>query len=267
LITQVLRQHVDFYNEQGWSIIPITYPKGGYQDGKRPAINQWMSYMSRRATKSEQDKWWSDEADLIPNIGIVTGRVSNLAILDIDNETAYNSLTQSNGQLADTLTVKTGKGYHIYFVPDEHRRTCTFMLDGNVHHLKQESSYVVAAPSLHLTGKIYTIVNSRPLATWAIDDVQQWITNANGEFTANQNRANRPVDWASELCDSVPEGQRNTVAAQLCGLLVRKFPYDQGLTLGLMRAWNLTYCKPSLEEGELTHLVEGEYRRYGPKSN
>lgn len=259
-----IQDYIDFYNEKEWSIIPITYPKGGYHDGKRPAVSQWMTYMSERATSFQQKLWWNGSIPEL-NIGVITGKISNLAIIDVDNEAAYNSLIAANRHLVDTLTVKTGKGYHIYFIPDEHRRTCTFLLNGSTHHLKQEASYVVAPPSKHMSGRNYEFIQSRPLANWSVDEVMNWITAASGEFSANQNRSTRPVNWASELCETVPEGQRNTIAAQLCGLLVRKFPYDRGLSLGLMRAWNLTYCKPPLEESELTHLVEGEYRRYGPK--
>ena len=255
---------IKFYREKEWSIIPLTYPTGGFNDGKRPAINQWLTYIEKRPSDILIGHWWSESKPLL-NLGVITGRVSNLAAIDVDNETAYNSLTQSNSRFVDTYTVKTGKGFHIYFVPNEHRRTCTFSLDGSVHHLKGEGSYIVAPPSRHMNGKQYVVHMAKDVACWNIDEVKEWIANANGVFTAHQNKDTRPVTWASELCEPVPEGQRNTIAAQLCGLLIRRFMYDEGFVLGMMKAWNHTYCDPPLSEGELTTLVEGEFRRYGPR--
>lgn len=263
---------LNFYNESEFSVIPITAPSGGYSDGKRPAINEWMTYMTRRATKFEQTQWWPVESTGrgAPqlNIGIVTGAVSNIAVIDADDEDTYQRLMNVGEGFHNTLTAKTGKGYHIYFRPDEHRRSSTFVLNGLTHHLSQNGRFVIAPPSNHRSGKTYEFINTSGISSLKVNDVIQWIQSAGGEISNSINRVNdeRPVNWASDLCTRVTEGGRNTIAAQMCGLLIRKFSYDPGLIDGLMKAWNSYYLDPPLSERELSVLIDGEYRRYGPKA-
>jgi hypothetical protein len=65
-----------FYAEKlGWSIIPIN-PKS-----KKPLI-KWKSHIHLAATTAELAEWWTKYPDA--NIGVVTGSVSNLTVIDID---------------------------------------------------------------------------------------------------------------------------------------------------------------------------------------
>lgn len=258
-----LQKFLSLYNEKQWSVIPITYPSNGYNDGKRPSVKTWMPYITRRANSYEQQLWFSNSTRLT-NIGIVTGEISNLAILDMDDEESYRLLIDKWPRMSDTYTVKTGKGYHVYFIPDKHLRTTTFQLNGRTHHLKQNASYVVAPPSKHISGRNYEVYKHAELASWPIDKLREAVEFIGGIFSGTE-REDRPVNWASDLCKTVITGQRNTLAAQLCGLLIRKFPYDEGLVMGLMNAWNKTYCEPPLSDYEVETLVAGEIHRYGPK--
>lgn len=261
-----LKTYIDKYNSLGFSFIPLTPPKGGYLDGKRPAVDKWATYMTRKPTTLEQDVWFNNDDP--HNIGVVTGEVSNIAVIDLDDEESYRKICAVEDKfLNGTLICKTGKGYHIYFVPDKSSRTVTFTLGDKTHHLKLNGGYVVAPPSVHLTGKTYEFITAIEPAHWKLDDVIDSIQKAGGIFSVMAQRGeDRPVNWASELCTKVTTGARNTVAAQLCGLLIRKFAYDPELISGLMMAWNDFYCDPPLDQWELRNLIDGEYRRYGPRS-
>ena len=46
---------------------------------------------------------------------IITGKMSNLTVVDFDENYIYEDLLKLYPNLKDHLTVKTNKGYHIYF--------------------------------------------------------------------------------------------------------------------------------------------------------
>lgn len=60
---------------RGWSVIPVE------ARGKRPIV-PWLEYQSRLATEKEVEAWFGGRRN--PNLGIVTGALSNLVVLDID---------------------------------------------------------------------------------------------------------------------------------------------------------------------------------------
>src|SRR5215217_1624074 len=60
--------------------------------------------------------WWTRVPDA--NIGIATGKASDLVVLDVDGlngEAFLAQLERKHGPLPPTCEVKTGKGRHLYF--------------------------------------------------------------------------------------------------------------------------------------------------------
>lgn len=217
--------------------------------------------MSRKPTESEVKYWFDlDNPQQFRNIAVVTGAVSNLAVLDFDDEVSYKMF--KDVCFTDTMTVSTGKGYHVYFRPDIHAKTTTFQLNGNLHHIKQEGGYVVAPPSIHYSGRTYSFTNRLDPAFISLESVAGFLKHIGAERYIDK-REERSPTWASDLCTQITSGGRNTAAAQLTGLLIRYFKNDPGLIEGLMYAWNKTYCDPPMSDEEIKQIVRGEYLRYG----
>ncbi len=63
------------YARNGWSVIPVQ-PKG-----KVPLV-PWQSFTNQRATEDQVKAWWSENPDA--NVGIVTGAISGLVVVDVD---------------------------------------------------------------------------------------------------------------------------------------------------------------------------------------
>lgn len=260
-----MNDFLTFYKRMGFNVIPITAPIGsGTSDGKKPAISTWIAYQTRKATDEEIENWFKNK-DL--NIGIITGQISNLNVLDIDDEDSYRRLVSQAPFLTDTLTVKTGKGYHIYYRPDIHTRTTIFSMNNHIHHIKADGGYVVAPPSRHVSGRKYEFHIETAPSSYKVDDIVKAILKSGATFRAADRHVSttRPIGWAGELCQVNHEGSRNTRAAQLCGLLVRFFKQDPDFIMGLMKAWNEMYCSPPLSNYELEGLVQGEYKRYSSR--
>ena len=119
------------YASRGWPVLPLHTPNG--QDGcscgkknctsigKHPRTKS--GYKDGTTKRSVLKKWWKQWPEA--NVGIVTGKSSNLVVLDIDRkhsgEDSLSELEQKHGILPATLETSTGGGgrHHFFAYPDE----------------------------------------------------------------------------------------------------------------------------------------------------
>ncbi len=130
------------YRKTNLSVIPVG-------KDKRPLIS-WKEYQDRHATEDEIKKWWTDYPNA--NVGIVTGKISGLAVLDCDSQDAITAfLTKYKGQ---TPAAKTPRGMHYYFKYEDGIRNTVKV--GNLDmDIRGEGGYVVAPPSINDKGLEY----------------------------------------------------------------------------------------------------------------
>ncbi len=79
------------YAEIGLSVIQC-------QPDKKPYIS-WTEYQTRSATPDEIRSWWSKWPNAM--IGIVTGKISNLFVIDCDTEAGYEEIQKLIPELFD----------------------------------------------------------------------------------------------------------------------------------------------------------------------
>lgn len=131
----VLEQAQQFL-ELGFSILPLT--------GKKPAhMMRWSIYRQFKPTSQQVDIWFTDE--IVTGYGIVCGKISeNLLIIDFDDESRYANFIAQFPALAETFTVKTRRGFHVYLQTEKPFRSKSFAgVD-----LKGEGGYVVGVGSI-----------------------------------------------------------------------------------------------------------------------
>ena len=96
------------------------------------------------------------------NIGIPTGQINNIFVVDIDGEQGVESLNRLEliyGKL-DAPTVITGKGKHLYFKMPENTDIKSSVSKIADHiDIRANGGYVVAPPSIHENGHQYTWEN------------------------------------------------------------------------------------------------------------
>lgn len=138
---------------RGWSVMPISR--------KKVPLVPWRRLQSRRAGARRVREWWARFDQ--PNAGIVTGRVSGLVVIDCDDDAALQVVRELG--VADTFTVRTARGWHLYFQhPGELvRNSCGSIARGV--DVRGDGGYVVAPGSRHASGALYTVVNDVPLAS------------------------------------------------------------------------------------------------------
>jgi hypothetical protein len=106
------------------------------------------------------------------NVGIVTGSISNLVVLDVDG--ADGEKTLSHYGEPDTLSVITGKGRQFYFTHPGFK-VHNFCKKKPGLDLRGDGGYAVAPPSVHPSGKVYTWAGKEtlaPLPAWILELVR-----------------------------------------------------------------------------------------------
>jgi len=80
-------------------------------------------------------------------MGIVTGKISKLAVIDVDDLDMLPELEELLPEIKETTRVKTRRGYHYYFSLNGDYVKSTSNLFGRRLELKSNGTYVAAPPS------------------------------------------------------------------------------------------------------------------------
>jgi len=138
------------YRQHGYSIIPIS------PNDKIPLI-QWTKYQSEIATEAEIRAWWDKWHNA--GIGIVTGEVSGIVVIDIDSKEGEIACAPYIEGAYPQVKTPRKNGMHLY---------CTHQ-QGDVHNkarvfdgvdVRGNGGYVIAPPT-KLNGKDYRFIKGR----------------------------------------------------------------------------------------------------------
>lgn len=186
------------------------------------------------------------------NIAIRTGKESNLVVVDVDStkggriEDLYNFVPKEI--LEKTLWIKTGGGFHLYFAFPQtvEIRNSTSKL-GNKIDIRGEGNYVVAPPSMHISGKHYEFFNNNDILPFP----QAFIEKLNKpEAQAEKNLSNgKPLQ-----ADLYSEGTRNDSLTSVAGKLRHAGLSESELEPALLKI-NSERCKPPLNEKEVLQIA------------
>jgi hypothetical protein len=122
------------------------------------------------------DEWWAKYP--WANIGVVTGAISGLVVVDVDGapgERSLRDLLVEHGPFPATLTARTGSGGAHYFFKHPGRKVKNSARRlGPGLDIRGDGGYVVAPPSHHVCGGAYEWVSKEPVAalpTWLLERV------------------------------------------------------------------------------------------------
>jgi hypothetical protein len=135
-----------WYREKmNFSVFPVI------PGGKKPLI-PWQKYQSEHATSEQIIAWWTETPKA--NIGIITGRISGVDVIDIDSEDGRKNIEPflSDSFLAPTVNTPRG-GLHYYCIHQEGSTNKAGVIGGT--DFRGEGGYVVAPPSMNGNGKHY----------------------------------------------------------------------------------------------------------------
>jgi len=146
------------YRRMGWSVIPIG-------TDKKPLI-KWSDYQERIATDEEVMAWWVKWPTA--NVGIVTGQVSGLTVVDIDTTEGRVNLEDYIPSKTRVPTARTQRGgTHLFFKYCEGLGNRVGVIPGT--DLRSEGGYVVAAPSQGAVGGYEWVAGLDPSKVQPLD--------------------------------------------------------------------------------------------------
>ncbi|NJD37236.1 MAG: DNA primase [Geobacter sp.] len=151
------------YAARGISVIPVRHKD------KKPSIS-WKKYQQEHPDDETLVEWFSDAK---MNIGIVTGSISGITVVDFDTEEAIADAA-ARGFLTEGPIVLTSKGLHAYCKYANGHRNFQKNPDLPGIDLRGEGGYVVAPPSIHESGHIYAWLDGRGLDQ-PLPEVPEWI--------------------------------------------------------------------------------------------
>jgi hypothetical protein len=169
---------------QGWRVLPLHGAENGNcacargeacpHPGKHPRT---LHGVKDATTDRKQIRaWWEKWPKA--NVGIVTGISSGIFALDVDGaagKARLKELQAEHGRLPKTVTVKTGKGRHLYFRYAGGRVGNSAGRLGEGIDVRGDSGYVVGAGSLHPSGAMYRYVDGRGLGEIEVASAPQWL--------------------------------------------------------------------------------------------
>ena len=242
------------YAKLGWSVILIE------PGGKKPLV-KWEKSQQTITSKDQIKKWWSQHPN--GNIGIATGSLSKLIVIDIDSVVGREQYIAQFGELHNTISQQTGKpgAIHLFFAHPGDRRyhnMAGFLPDVDI---RADGGYVVVPPSVHPNGKTYQ---------WDIDPIQMGLDDLlplpeeiKTQLFAKTTKKTQGADgWIQEALMGVDEGRRNDTCTRLAGYYLRAFKGDVEQTEILLASWNERNIPP-MDWKEIRSVIKSVAKREG----
>jgi len=256
------------YSKRGWRVFPLHSPTVDKCScgspvcksvGKHPRTTNGLKDASTDPAMIR--RWW--ERWPAANVGIATGPESGVFVLDVDGEdgqASLNALVEAMGQLPRTLRAHTGRtgpdgertGFHLYFTwPAQTNLGNSVGRLGKGLDIRAAGGYVVAPPSLHVSGLCYGWAGEAS----AISDAPDWLIA----------KASRPVPDVAPMPQTcfLYEGQRNDRLFRLASAWRRRGATQDQLEHQLS-VENVRRCRPPLERDEIQELAANVAHSYVP---
>lgn len=257
-----------YYASLGWRIVPLHSVKYDRQGNpvcscgklcKSPAKHPLTPKGLNNSTINKDwiVAWWKKWP--WANIGIVTGEQSNLIVLDVDKEPGgYDSLGELESKrepIPDTVMSLTGSGgMHILFKhPGVKIRNRAGLLGPGLD-IRGDGGYIVAPPSVHITGNRYEWEGSSEPTDVPVADMPKWLVALLED--------KKHICIREYLKGDVIEGGRNNYLASCAGAMRKRGMVFESIKSALVIE-NSIRCNPPLEETEVIAIAES-ISRYQP---
>ncbi|MEI6499406.1 MAG: bifunctional DNA primase/polymerase [Armatimonadota bacterium] len=231
------------YAAQGWRVFPCK-PRG-----KEPLTRNGCKAATVNAATIR--KWWEKWPDA--NVAIAT---AGLLVVDTDGPTAETII--AGRDLPPAPTAHTGKGKHRFFrdTAGVARNKTGLALAGVTEpdqvDIRATGGYVIAAPSVHASGKVYAWAPGLSPADLQPPPAPQWL------YDLQAPQCNLPPAATPSL---IPEGKRNDTLTRLAGGL-RADGLDQAAITAELLDANTARCRPPLREAEVRRIAASIVRLY-----
>lgn len=211
------------YVARGWAVFPlhsVVHEEGALRctcgsvtcsdAGKHPRIERGLKDASK--DRALIDAWFGPEAP-VSNIGVATGLVSGITVLDIDTGSgkkgaeSWATIVAESGE-APTLTANTGSGgLHLFFAYNSALKTAANVLGPGID-VRNDGGYVVAAPSRHRSGGSYSWVEENEPAAPLPAHLARPRKKERGK-KANATKSKYTIEQVKRMLEFIPSDDRD----------------------------------------------------------
>lgn len=235
------------YVNNGWSVLPVR------PEEKRPYMTNWLQYTKTRAPMATVENWFNHLSGA--GIGVVTGRISNMIVLDIEADCPYPIEDLLKRYPTQMIARSGGGGWHLFYqYPTNQSRVSNRVKIFEGADLRADGGFIVLPPTMHPSGSRYEWVKKGPLGAFpvALLDLKTR-TPVQGE------------GWITEALRGVSEGARNDTCARLAGYFFKK-----GVTADIVETllldWN-ERNEPPMPAREVRSTIKSIERSHAGSSN
>ena len=246
---KLLDAAIEYATKYNWAVFPCS------PNSKKPLTPHGCK--DAKKSVGAIKAWWTKWPDA--SIGIATGSISNLVVIDedLDEDKGLNGYEEVrawekvNGAFPATVQCITGRGgYHLYYRYDGiDIKNRTGILDGV--DVRGEGGYVIAPPSMHPNGTEYQ---------W--EDAPDEVPIAEVDTTIKRFLFGEKQHEGTEefkLPDRIQSGERNDTLFRLaCSMQAQGLP-DAAIMAALEKT-NQTACDVPLDDDELEIIINSALR-------
>lgn len=214
-----LLEYANKYVSNGWSVLPVR------PDEKRPFMTNWRQYMHQKADLQTVTSWFTKLNSA--GVGMVTGKVSNMIVLDVENNCPF-PIKDILEKYPTQLISKSGSGgYHLFYqYPISRQSVSNRVRIFEGADLRADGGFIVLPPTMHPCGNRYEWISEGvpgafPLALLELESQPR--TGGEG--------------WITEALRGVSEGGRNDTCARLAGYFFNK-GMSTDIVETLLMEWN-----------------------------
>jgi hypothetical protein len=258
------------YARAGWPVFPCHTPINGVCDCHRgegcesPGKHPWTKNGLSDATTDELQirRWWKSRP--VANIGLTIR--DGYVVVDVDGEHGQRQLAEQDKPLGVTAVQSSGRGAHYVYRTRSRVAPRSGLIPESAKgahdgvDLRGPGSYIMAAPSLHATGRVYEW--SVPLDQ--VEIAPAWLEEVGRQSGGTTTGERSPVDFNLVLA-GLPEGQRKWELYRAASKLrAADVPIDLAVMLAEQAAAN---CSPPLAAKEAERKVREAYAKHPPNAS
>ena len=202
--------HALKYLSLGYSVIPL-------RPGSKEPLISWKEYQSRKASEAEVREWFQKWPNA--NIGITTGNLSGLAVVDLDGPEGIKQ-GESLG-LVSCLISLTGNGKQLWFAHPKDSLVANEVRTYPGVDIRGEGGYVVAPSSIHPNGKRYRfnrpVLSAEKLPPFPAHFFATPVDGTAGQLVANETR--NQSGWIAKALEEMTDGNIDDTLFKVCSRL------------------------------------------------
>lgn len=240
---RVISQAVKYSAHFGLAVLPLSSSK------QPPKDFPWQPLQKRRMTVNEilGCPVWG-------NVGIVTGEISGIAVIDCDTMEAANRFWNER---KTPVVVQTPKGFHFFYRhPGRSVKTC--QSDG--YDIRGDGGYVVAPPSV-VNGNHYRFQRGAECLKpeYLPPFNMAWIPKPKTDAYSSEidNKIRNGEAYVNKIFAVSGQGGHNETYKVVCYL--KESGMDELEAWAVLHRWNMTNANPPWNEKELLHKLKSVY--------